>query len=116
MIVSLRRVAHTRSGDKGNTSNTAVIAYDPAFYPYLKAQLTAAAFKALYGGVITGEVERHAVDGLQVLNFVAHGALGGGVSRSLALDNYGKALASVVLRFELDIPDALAGLLRGPPA
>ena len=116
MLVALRRVAHTRSGDKGNTSNTAVIAYDPAFYPYLKDQLTAQAFKAMYGAVITGEVERHAVDGLQVLNFVAHGALGGGVSRSLALDNYGKALASVVLRFELEIPDALAGLLRGPPA
>lgn len=116
MIVSLRRVAHTRSGDKGNTSNTAVIAYDPAFYPYLKAQLTAQAFKALYDGVVTGDVARYAVDSLQVLNFVAHGALGGGVSRSLALDNYGKALASVVLRFELEIPDALAGLLRGPPA
>ncbi|NOV24245.1 hypothetical protein E5S69_12075 [Cupriavidus necator] len=116
MMVALRRVAHTRSGDKGNISNTAVIAYDPAFYPYLKDQLTAQAFKAIYGDVITGEVERHAVDGLQVLNFVAHGALGGGVSRSLALDNYGKALASVVLRFELEIPDALAGLLRGPPA
>lgn len=114
MIVSLRRIAHTRSGDKGNTSNTAVIAYAPEFYPYLKAQLTADAFKALYGGVVTGDVERHAVDALHVLNFVAHGALGGGVSRSLALDNYGKALASVVLRFEVEIPDTLAGLLRGP--
>ncbi|MCY1290165.1 hypothetical protein D9M68_525030 [compost metagenome] len=113
MIVPLRRLAHTRSGDKGDTSNTAVIAYDAAFYPYLREQLTAAAFKALYGGLIRGEVERYAVDGLQVLNFVAHGALGGGVSRSLALDNYGKALASAVLRFEVEIPDSLAPLLRG---
>jgi len=114
MRVALRRLAHTRSGDKGNTSNTAVMAYDPAFYPHIKAQLTAAAFKALYGGLITGAVTRHEVDGLQVLNFVAEGALGGGVSRSLALDNYGKALASAVLRFEVEIPDALAPLLRGP--
>ncbi|MNY79174.1 hypothetical protein D3C86_2196960 [compost metagenome] len=49
-----------------------------------------------------------------MLNFVAEGALGGGVSRSLAIDNYGKALASAVLRFEVEIPDALAGLLLGP--
>lgn len=114
MRVPLRRLAHSRSGDKGNTSNTAVIAYAPEFYPHIKAQLTAAAFKSLYGTLIAGEVTRHAVDGLQVLNFVAEGALGGGVSRSLAIDNYGKALASAVLRFEVEIPDELAPLLRGP--
>ncbi|SCU75314.1 conserved hypothetical protein [Cupriavidus necator] len=114
MRVPLRRLAHSRSGDKGNTSNTAVIAYAPEFYPHIKAQLTAPAFKALYGTLITGAVTRHEVDGLQVLNFVAEGALGGGVSRSLAIDNYGKALASAVLRFEVEIPDSLAGLLRGP--
>ncbi|CAG9177409.1 AtuA-related protein [Cupriavidus pampae] len=116
MRVPLRRVAHTRSGDKGNTSNTAVIAYAPEFYPLLKTQLTAAAFKAHYGTLITGAVTRHEVDGLKVLNFVADGALGGGVSRSLAIDNYGKALASAVLRFEVEIPEALAPLLRGPGA
>ncbi|WP_454726428.1 MULTISPECIES: AtuA-related protein [Cupriavidus] len=116
MKVSLRRLAHTRSGDKGDISNTAVIAYDPAFYPHIKAQLTAQAFKALYGGVVAGQVERFEADGLQVLNFVAHGALGGGVSRSLALDNYGKALASAVLRFEVEVPEDLAPLLRGPAA
>ncbi|MDF3833640.1 hypothetical protein P3W85_11865 [Cupriavidus basilensis] len=114
MKVPLRRLAHTRSGDKGDISNTAVIAYEPAFYPHLKAQLTAEAFKALYGGVVTGKVERFEADGLQVLNFVAHGALGGGVSRSLALDNYGKALASAVLRFEVEVPEALRPLLHGP--
>ena len=114
MKVLLRRVAHTRSGDKGDISNTSVIAYDAAFYRYLKAQLTAQAFKSLYGGVVAGKVERFEADGLQVLNFVAHGALGGGVSRSLALDNYGKALASAVLRFEVELPQALAPLLRGP--
>lgn len=114
MKVQLRRVAHTRSGDKGDISNTSVIAYEPAFYPHIKAQLTAEAFKVFYGGVVTGKVDRFEADGLQVLNFVAHGALGGGVSRSLALDNYGKALASAVLRFEVEVPQALTPLLRGP--
>jgi len=113
MRVKLQHVAHARSGDKGNTANIAVFAYDPELYPLLKQQLTAERVKAFYQGVIKGEVERYAVDGLHALNFVAHGALGGGVSRSLCLDNYGKALSAAILGFELEIPDALHGRLHG---
>jgi hypothetical protein len=57
-------------------------------------------------------VERYAIDQLAALNFVAHGALGGGVSRSLCLDNYGKALSAAILGFELDVPDGLKAFLR----
>jgi hypothetical protein len=113
MRVKLQHVAHARSGDKGNTANIEVFAYAPELYPFLKEQLTADRLKAFYQGVIAGKVERYAVDGLHALNFVAHGALGGGVSRSLCLDNYGKALSAAVLGFELDIPDELRGQLRG---
>lgn len=113
MKVLLQHVAHARSGDKGDTSNIAVFAYEPDFYPLLKAQLTAERFKAFYGAAIRGEVIRYPVDNLEALNFVAHGALGGGVSRSLCLDNYGKALSAAILGFELDVPEALRPLLRG---
>jgi hypothetical protein len=113
MKIRLEHVAHCRSGDKGNTSNISVIAYAPELYPCIKDQLTAGRFKEFYAGVVTGEVHRYEVDGLHALNFVAHGALGGGVSRSLCLDNYGKSLSSRVLAFELDIPEKLAGHLRG---
>ena len=113
MKVLLQHVAHTRSGDKGNTSNIMVIAYEPEFYPLLKAQVTAERFKALYAGTVKGEVLRYEVDGIGALNFVAHGALGGGVSRSLCLDNYGKALSAAVLGFEIDVPDGLIGKLHG---
>ena len=113
MRVLLQHAAHTRSGDKGNTSNIMVIAYEPELYPLIKEQLTAARFKAVYAGVVNGPVERYPVDGLCAINFVAHDALGGGVSRSLCLDNYGKALASAILGFELEIPDALRNKLRG---
>lgn len=113
MRVILRHVAHVRSGDKGNTSNIAVIAYSPALYPVLKEQLTAARVKDFYAGVVHGPVDRYEVDGLHALNFVAQGALGGGVSRSLCLDNYGKSLSSALLAFELDVPDELVGELRG---
>jgi hypothetical protein len=112
MRLPLQHVAHVRSGDKGNTSNVTVIAYEPDLYPYLKDQLTAEAFRAFYAGMVTGPVTRYAVDHLGVLNFVAEGALGGGVSRSLCLDNYGKALSAAVLGFMLDIPDRLANRLR----
>ena len=111
--VKLERVAHVRSGDKGNTSNIAVIAYSDEFYSLLKAQLTAAKFKAFYRGVIKGEVTRYEADNLAALNFVAEGALGGGVSRSLSLDNYGKALSAAILGFEIEVPEKYANLLRG---
>ena len=113
MRIKLQHVAHARSGDKGNTSNSMVIAYEPEFYPLLKAQLTVERFKAFYAGTVKGEVLRYEVDALEALNFVAHGALGGGVSRSLCLDNYGKALSAAVLGFEIDVPDGLKGKLRG---
>lgn len=113
MRVLLQHLAHTRSGDKGNTSNVMVIAYEPELYPLLKEQLTADRFKAFYAGVVHGPVTRYEVDGLETLNFVAQEALGGGVSRSLCLDNYGKALSSMILGFEMEVPDALKPKLRG---
>jgi hypothetical protein len=111
--VKLERVAHVRSGDKGNTSNIAVIAYCDEFYPLLKEQLTAARFKAFYRGAIKGDVTRYEADNLAALNFVAEGALGGGVSRSLSLDTYGKALSAAILGFDIEVPEQYSNLLRG---
>lgn len=113
MRVKLRRLAHTRSGDKGNISNVTVVAYDEALYPAIKDQLTAERFREFYRAIVKGPVRRYAVDGLGVLNFVAEGALGGGVSRNLCLDQYGKTLAAAILELEIEIPDALANHLRG---
>ncbi|ABM57861.1 AtuA-related protein [Verminephrobacter eiseniae] len=113
MKVQLQHLAHARSGDKGDIANIAVFAYEPEFYPLLKAQLTAERFKAFYQGAITGQVLRYEVDNLDALNFVCHGALGGGVSRSLCLDNYGKALSAAVLGFEVALPEAWFDKLRG---
>lgn len=115
MQVKLQHIAHVRSGDKGDISNISVICYEPEFYPLLKEQLTAEAFKAHYQGKITGPVYRYALDSLCAFNFVAHGALGGGVSRSLCLDNYGKALSAAILGFELTIPEPLKTKLKNYP-
>jgi hypothetical protein len=113
MKVKLQHVAHARSGDKGDTSNISVFAYAPEFYPLLKEQLSAERFKAFYAGAIKGEVIRYEVDNLEAMNFVCHGALGGGVSRSLCVDNYGKALSAAILGFEIEVPNVLRPLLRG---
>jgi hypothetical protein len=99
--VILRDIAHARSGDKGDTSNISVIAYDPADYELLRAQVSVERVKAHLGKVVLGEVERYELPALAALNFVLHRALAGGVTRSLALDTHGKCLSSVLLELEI---------------
>jgi hypothetical protein len=113
MQTRLRNAAHVRSGDKGNTACISVIAFSAELYEILRDQLSAAQFKAFYKGVIAGDVTRYEAPGLDALQFVAEGALGGGVSRSLCLDNYGKALCSAILAYPLEVPDRLQNQLRG---
>ncbi|MES3001482.1 MAG: hypothetical protein V4787_12390 [Pseudomonadota bacterium] len=113
MQITLRHVAHVRTGDKGNTSNIAVIAYHAQLYPILQAQLTADRLFEHYQGMIEGEVRRFEVPGIGALNFVAQKALGGGVSRSMRLDPYGKSLSAALLGFVFDLPDSLAPFLVG---
>jgi hypothetical protein len=101
--MKLRALAHSRTGDKGNTANISLIAHDPADYPRLEHHVTAERVRAHFDGVIQGEVTRYALPRLGALNFVMTGALGGGVTRSLALDAHGKGLSAALL--DLEIPD-----------
>ncbi len=103
MPQQLRAIAHSRTGDKGDTSNISVIAYDPEDYPRLERHVTAERVKAHFADLVLGEVTRYALPGIGALNFVMQGALGGGVTRSLALDAHGKCLSSAIL--DLEIPD-----------
>ncbi len=102
----LRELAHARSGDKGDTSNVGVIAYDEADYPVLREQVTAERVAALYGDLVRGEVLRYELPNVGALNFVLRGALAGGVTTSLALDPHGKTRSSLVLELPIDVPDA----------
>ena|SRR3712207_1612578 len=98
----VRDVAHARAGDKGNTSNVSVWAYDPADYPALKAALTPERIKAAYPDLLRGSVERYAIDHLHGLNFVLREALEGGVNASLNLDSHGKSWSYLILALPLD--------------
>jgi hypothetical protein len=100
--VKLREIAHSRTGDKGNTSNISVIAYDAKHYPLLLAQVTSERVKAHFAGVVEGEVVRYELPNLAALNFVMTQALGGGVTRSLALDAHGKSLSSALLDLDIE--------------
>ena len=101
--MKLREIAHSRTGDKGNTANISVIAYDQADYPHLEKHVTAERVKAHFAGIVEADVTRYELSGIGALNFVLQEALGGGVTRTLALDLHGKSLSSAIL--EMEIPD-----------
>ncbi|MCZ0738305.1 AtuA-related protein [Phreatobacter sp. AB_2022a] len=101
--MKLRAIAHSRTGDKGNISNISLIAFDEADYPHLVRHVTAERVRAHFTGIVHGRVTRYEIPSLGALNFVLEDALGGGVTRSLALDAHGKGLSSALL--DLDIPD-----------
>ncbi|MCC2961504.1 hypothetical protein LK540_13830 [Massilia sp. IC2-278] len=100
--MKLRDIAHSRAGDKGDISNLSLIAYRLDDYPLLEKQVTAERVKAHFAGVVHGEVQRYLLPQLGAMNFVMQNALGGGVTRSLALDAHGKSLSSALLNIEIE--------------
>jgi hypothetical protein len=120
--VPLSRLAHARSGDKGDMCNIGVIARAPEIYPWLRRTLTAPLVKRYFKGICRGRVERHEVPNLMGLNFLLHESLGGGGTVSLRLDAQGKTLSHALLAMEVRVPKALvdaatrADELDGTPA
>ena len=101
MKVELTKLAHARSGDKGDTANVGVIALNEEIYPILVREVTAEKVKEHFGEIVKGEVERFELPNLLALNFILHNTLGGGGTISLKLDAQGKTLAAALLRMEL---------------
>lgn len=101
--MKLREIAHSRTGDKGNTSNISVIARDSKGYALIVKHVTAERVKEHYSDIVKGDVTRYELPQLDALNFVMRSALGGGVTRSLALDTHGKCLGSAIL--DMEIPE-----------
>lgn len=103
--MKLRELAHARTGDKGDTSNIAVIAYRPEDFPFLQEQLTAERVRTFFASLLPQagpqQVERYVFPGVNGLNFVIRGVLKGGVTRSVALDAHGKSLGSALLDLDL---------------
>jgi hypothetical protein len=101
--VPLGKIAHARSGDKGDVSNIGVIAYDEKDYAVLVREVTAERVKAHFGDLVRGEVVRYEAPNLGALNFVMQKALGGGGTVSLRIDSQGKTLSAALLRMEIEL-------------
>jgi hypothetical protein len=106
MRIPLSQIAHGRSGDKGDTSNIGIIAYNEKHYPLLVREVTPERVKAHFGAIIEGRVERFELPNLGALNFLCHGALGGGGTLSLRIDAQGKTMAAALLGMEIEVDES----------
>lgn len=103
MKVPLSQIAHARSGDKGDTVNIGVIAYDPAQYGVLVREVTPERVKQHFGDLVKGDVIRYELPNLGALNFLLQAALGGGGTLSLRVDAQGKTFGAALLRLEIEL-------------
>ena len=113
MKVQLTRLAHARSGDKGDTANIGLIALSDELYPILMREVTAERVKQHFKGICHGEVERFELPNLGALNFLLHESLGGGGTLSLMTDAQGKTFSTALLRMEIEVKEQEAANLHG---
>jgi hypothetical protein len=111
--VQLTRLAHARSGDKGDTANIGLIALSDELYPILVREVTAERVKQHFKGVCHGEVDRFELPNLGALNFLLHESLGGGGTLSLMTDAQGKTFSTALLRMEIEVTEQEAAGLHG---
>lgn len=112
MQIQLLKLAHARSGDKGDTANVGLIALREEFYPLLAREVTAERVKRHFTGICRGEVERFELPNLSALNFLLHESLGGGGTLSLMTDAQGKTFSTALLRMKIEVNDEEAKALN----
>jgi hypothetical protein len=112
MKVQLVKLAHARSGDKGDTANIGLIALRDDIYPILVREVTAERVKQHFKGICKGAVERFELPNLGALNFLLHESLGGGGTLSLMTDAQGKTFSTALLRMVIEISDEEASSLE----
>jgi hypothetical protein len=110
----LLRIAHGRSGDKGDTANIGIVARNPEFVAVIEREVTAERVAAWLAHYVKGPVRRFALPGLGAFNFVCERALDGGVAASLRADPWGKGFAQILLAMPVRVPARLVGPLPDP--
>jgi hypothetical protein len=103
MKTPLAAIAHTRSGDKGDTCNIGVIALRPEYYPVILREVTPERVKAHFGELVKGTVERFELPNLGAINLLLHESLGGGGTVSLRIDAQGKTYGAALLGMMIDV-------------
>ncbi len=94
-------LAHGRSGDKGDTCNVGLVAYDDEGFAVLRREVTAERVCDHFGDLVRGTVTRYELPNIRALNFVLTGALDGGGTMSLRSDHLGKVMYAWLLRMEI---------------
>jgi hypothetical protein len=108
MRVRLARIAHARSGDKGDRADIGLFAYDAPTYAVLKREVTADRVAQHFAWLGAASVDAYPLDNLLAIKFVLNGALSGGAARSLRSDNLGKTIGAALLRLEIELDAAEA--------
>ena len=114
LVVTLDRLAHGRTGDKGNRSNISVIAWREEFWPVLVAQVTEDKVAQLFFSRHPSQVKRYLLPQLQSMNFVLDDVLDGGVNSALNLDSHGKSFSFMLMSLPVEIPKSWKNRLAGP--
>ena len=111
----LRELAHARAGDKGDTNNIGVIAYEAHYYPIILRSITPERVNEHFRGIVKGRITRYELPRVHAINLVMEGALGGGVTRSLSLDPHGKSYSALILTMPVEVPEDIAAelMLKG---
>jgi hypothetical protein len=107
----LRELAHARAGDKGDTNNIGVIAYEAHYYPVILRSITPERVRDHFRGIVKGSITRYELPNVHAINLVMEGALGGGVTRSLSLDPHGKSYSALILTMPVEVPEDIAAEL-----
>ena len=112
--IPLGTIAHSRSGDKGNHANVAIIAFNQAGYDWIKQHVTVETVGTYFKNLGASRVERFEAANVWGLNFMLYDALAGGASRSLRIDTQGKTLALALLQMPIEEADARKANPRQP--
>ena len=112
MKILLGQIAHSRSGDKGSSSNVGLIFYSVDVYDWAKTYITETRVKEHFNSIVKGDVKRYEMDNLKALNFILSDSLGGGGSESLLNDAQGKTHGQAMLIMEVELPDHLTPYIK----
>ncbi|MBN9474567.1 MAG: hypothetical protein ABS43_29960 [Bordetella sp. SCN 67-23] len=108
MTLQVKDIAYVRSGDKGDVCSVGLVARGPREYAWLRASVTPADVKRIYGDWVRGEVECHSMDNIGAVVVVMRHALGGGATRTLRLDQTGKSLGYALMRLPVRSAETLS--------
>lgn len=104
--IILRDIAWYRSGDKGDISNIGLMAKSDKAYKVLQREVTPERIKAHFKDWVKGDVVIYPMDNLNALEIMLYQALGGGATKTLRIDQTGKAMGAGLARMEIEVDES----------